>query len=327
MKSVLKSDSFKEKTIVIKHPKDFKNDYLHEQTIVNNSSLVDGKTQAILLDGVKINIREGIIKPPFILDIEHDFPFLKIHFEMEGSSKYTPKNDKSIAVTIPNGHYNFFFFPEVKGTLRYDTTSRKSLEILFTKNYLNRIFGKHFKDFSSDFGTALKKNIPFLMWKQSKPITTQLHLIIKEICNCNYKGGIKKAYLEAKITEILTLFLNNLKDKENSIEKKLPNEDYSKILHAETVLIKNLKNPPTISELSILTGINQFKLKQHFKLVFNKPIFKYLTGIRMEEAKRLINKGYTISETAYEIGYKNPQHFTTAFKKTYNYLPSNLKTR
>ncbi|WP_103192391.1 helix-turn-helix domain-containing protein [Formosa algae] len=37
-------------------------------------------------------------------------------------------------------------------------------------------------------------------------------------------------------------------------------------------------------------------------------------------------QGYTIAETAYEIGYKNPQHFTAAFKKKYNYLPSKLKT-
>ena len=108
---------------------------------------------------------------------------------------------------------------------------------------------------------------------------------------------------------------------------RLPQEDYSKILYAESVLKKNLQNPPTILELSVITGINQFKLKQNFKCVFGKPIFTYVTELRMEEAKKLIrDEGCTISETAYRVGYKNPQHFTAAFKRKYNYLPSRLKT-
>ncbi|SIS85952.1 AraC-type DNA-binding protein [Zobellia uliginosa] len=98
-------------------------------------------------------------------------------------------------------------------------------------------------------------------------------------------------------------------------------------LYAESVLKKNLQNPPTILELSVITGINQFKLKQNFKWVFGKPIFTYVTELRMEEAKKLTrDEGCTISETAYRVGYKNPQHFTAAFKRKYNYLPSRLKT-
>ena len=45
----------------------------------------------------------------------------------------------------------------------------------------------------------------------------------------------------------------------------------------------------------------------------------------MEKAKTLIlNENYTVAEASYKVGYKNPQHFTVAFKKMYGYLPSEL---
>ncbi|WP_299781507.1 AraC family transcriptional regulator [uncultured Formosa sp.] len=326
MKSVLKSDSFAQKTITRTFPKGFKTSQLNEETLISSSALVIGETKEMVLDGIKINVRNGLITPPFIVDVEHDFPFLKIHFEIEGSSRYTPRNDKSVAVYIPHGHYNFFFLPEVNGRLEYDCTKRKTLEILFTKDYLERVFGQTFKNINAEFGEALEKDMPFLMWKQSKPITSQLHLIIEEIVNCKYKECIKKAYLESKITEILSIFFDCLTHKKKHQEQHVNKDDYLKIIHAESIIQKNIKNPPSILELSHITGINQFKLKQNFKLIFGKPIFTYITELRMEKAKKLITeKGYNITEASYAIGYKNPQHFTAAFKKTHNYLPSKLK--
>ncbi|WP_103070950.1 helix-turn-helix domain-containing protein [Aquimarina sediminis] len=329
MKSVFKSEVFTEKIITKKLAPGLRTRELSEKNVVLDYTSVKSNTKEILLDGIKINIRKERIDPPFIVEVEHDFPFLKIHFEIKGSSKYSPKNDKSVAVNIPGGHYNFFYLPKVKGVLRYDTSIRNTLEIVFTKAYLKRVFGDSLKKISAGFGDALEKDIPFLMWEQSRPIPSQLYSIIQEIINCKFKEGIKKAYLESKITEILTIFFDCLKEKRESpiSGKKISKEDYSKIIIAEDILRKNLKDPPTISELSIITGINQFKLKQNFKLVFEKPIFSYLTQLRMENAKRLITeKEYTIAEASYEVGYKNPQHFTAAFKRKYNYLPSALKT-
>lgn len=324
MKSVFKNHSLKEKIITQKFPKNLKTNVLKEETIAMYSA--NGSTREILLDGIKINIRNGVLKPPLIIDVEHDFPFLKMHFEIEGSSEYTPKNNKSVAVIIPNGHYIFFFLPKVKGTLTYSSTTRRTLEIIFTKAYLKRVFGQSFKDVSSGFGDALEKDIPFLMWEQSKPITPQLHTIIEDVVNCKFKGAIKKAYLESKITEMLTIFFDSLKNRSTKKNRTIHKDDYMKILYAETIIRKNIKHGRTISELSTLTGINTFKLKQNFKLVFGNPIFSYLTELRMKKAKELISeKGYTVAEAAYEIGYKNPQHFTIAFKKKYNYLPRALK--
>lgn len=69
-------------------------------------------------------------------------------------------------------------------------------------------------------------------------------------------------------------------------------------------------------------------LKRNFKLVYKKPIFTYLTDIRMYEVKKiLLENNSDTSGVAVAIGYKNPQHFTVDFKKKFNYLPSQFRKK
>ncbi len=56
---------------------------------------------------------------------------------------------------------------------------------------------------------------------------------------------------------------------------KLLPQDRQNLFHAREMLIKDIKNPPTIAELSNRAGINQFKLKKGFKIEFETTIFDY----------------------------------------------------
>lgn len=162
------------------------------------------------------------------------------------------------------------------------------------------------------------------MWMKSKPISVELRKYIEEIMCCKYEGNIKKAYLETKINELLIFLL--AKTNENNYDTiKLCNYDYCKIIEVEQYIQTNLKQALTISELAEIFGMNMSKLKQNFKIVFSSTIFKHITKLRMEKAITLIlNENYTVAEASYKVGYKNPQHFTVAFKKMYGYLPSEL---
>ena len=75
-----------------------------------------------------------------------------------------------------------------------------------------------------------------------------------------------------------------------------------------------------------MAGFNATKLKRDFKKVYGTTVYKYITGLRMEEAKkRIVEDHISIAQAAYEVGYSNPQHFTAAFKRTMGYLPSLLR--
>ncbi|WP_404850097.1 helix-turn-helix transcriptional regulator, partial [Elizabethkingia anophelis] len=57
--------------------------------------------------------------------------------------------------------------------------------------------------------------------------------------------------------------------------------------------------------------------------VFNTTIFKFIHDKKMEQARQLLEaKFVNIKEIAYMLGYSQPQHFTSAFKKKYGILPS-----
>lgn len=325
MKTILKSSIFENNTLVRTFKKDFENIDFKENKIIVDNEFEKGSITEIQLDGVRVIIRD-LKTTDFNIQVCHDFPFYKLQFEIEGSSRYTPLNKQSTEVYIPNNHYNLFYLPEVNGVLNYKTSYRKTLEIIFTENYIKKIIGNSFKNILHKFGEAISNKKAFLMWENSKPIPPELQAHINEIITCNYPSTLKKPYLEAKVNELLIFLLaqTNDNDSENT-DNNLPEEDYKNILKIESHIKKNLKHPLTIPELALIAGMNTSKLKQCFKVVFSTTIFKYITQLRMEKAKHLIlNEGYTITEASYKVGYKHSQHFTVAFKKLYGFLPSKL---
>lgn len=325
MKTVLGGSVFKGNVLVKTFEQDFKSEYKLNITEINNPS-EKGRLKEYFLDGIRIQIRDVAIND-LKLSVEHDFPFFKLHFEIEGSSNYQPENTDEAALYIPNGHYNMFYIPKVKGILNYDTRYRKTLEIIFTEAYIKKIIGINFKETLKSFGNAIDHKTPFVLWKNSKPISSSLLTKIEEIITCDYPESLKKAYLEAKVNELIIELLAKTNDKNYQIENTLLDKvSYDRMLKVASYIQKNLNKKITINLLSEIIGVNTTTLKQDFKIVFATTIFKYMTKLRMEKSKILIvDKKYSIAQASAEVGYQNPQHFTTAFKKLYGYTPKELK--
>ena len=94
----------------------------------------------------------------------------------------------------------------------------------------------------------------------------------------------------------------------------------------KTILENNLEAPLSLMELSRTVGINDFKLKKGFKEVFGNTVFGYLNELKMNRAQLLLlNNDLSVAEIARLTGYKNPTHFTAAFKKKFGVLPGSLR--
>lgn len=84
--------------------------------------------------------------------------------------------------------------------------------------------------------------------------------------------------------------------------------------------------PCPIIDLARKAGINQMKLKNGFKELFNTTVFGYLSDVRMQEAKRLLlDEKMYVGEVADRVGYKYPHHFTAAFRKRFGVLPREVR--
>ncbi len=128
--------------------------------------------------------------------------------------------------------------------------------------------------------------------------------VLYSICICSLRLP-SKFYVER----------GNLDDKEGEVCRSIRH-----------YLIQHFLEDHTLQKLSRHFGINPNKLMYLFRKAFNKSVFEYLAELRMEFAKRLLQKGnMRVVDVARAIGYKNPNHFSTAFKRRFGVSPTAIK--
>ena len=108
--------------------------------------------------------------------------------------------------------------------------------------------------------------------------------------------------------------------------EKINTTERDKLYMAKEILLNNLDNPPSLSELSRQIGLNSYNLKKNFKELFGVPVFKYLQNERLKTAHELIrNQEATVQEAAWHVGYDSLSSFSNAFEKKFGYRPSQIK--
>lgn len=158
-----------------------------------------------------------------------------------------------------------------------------------------------------------------------RPNNFKIRQVINEILYCEYKNELKDLFLLSKSIELLILQaeLYELKTTDKFIKS---NTDKKKLLDAKEILNLRMESPPTISELSKLINLNEYKLKRGFKELFCVTVFGYIHKSRMNLAKRLLlGTDKSAKEVAYETGYSSPQHFSKAFKTEFGTSPNSIR--
>ena len=90
----------------------------------------------------------------------------------------------------------------------------------------------------------------------------------------------------------------------------------------------NFNDDHSIATLSRRFGINQTKLKKYFKELFGVPVIEFVFNLRMDHAQTLLyDHGMYVANVAPIAGYKNPNHFATAFRRKFGVSPSEIRKR
>jgi AraC-like DNA-binding protein len=140
------------------------------------------------------------------------------------------------------------------------------------------------------------------------------------------------ARLENRTMTLIERFFSRLMEKMKTKENPAPNysrDDLMKVMEVETFITGKVeKNIPTIDDLARKSLMSTSKLKKLFKDVYGTPIFEYHQRSRMEKAKYMLLSGnYSVKDIGYTLGYSNLSNFSTAFKKEFNCLPSEIAGR
>ena len=163
-------------------------------------------------------------------------------------------------------------------------------------------------------------------------VTPAMHQLLQQILHCPYRGLMQQFYLESKALELLTLQFEcwkaggSLAGQNSSKELLLRSDDLERLHQAKAILIARSAEPPSLVQLARQVGLNDRKLKQGFRQVFGTTVFGYLQDYRMQQAKQLLHDSdLSIASVATTVGYKNPEAFSTAFRRKFAISPKSYQ--
>lgn len=223
-------------------------------------------------------------------------------------------NQQTIAY-FPEGNYEFVLegCPDVK-VFEIGIT----LEML--KEYLpdKPVFAK--------FIAEVEDNKLKFMGTSSGLFNAQMQQLVQEIVFNKKEGNFRKLFLETKIWELLMTQIEYYSINENIVLQTIHQSHTDKIIKAKEIIEENTYTPCSLIDLAHMVGTNECTLKKGFKELTGSTVFNYWNDLKMKDAYDLILHTDTpIYEIAYQLGYKYPHHFTTAFKKKYAFTPAELR--
>ncbi len=154
-------------------------------------------------------------------------------------------------------------------------------------------------------------------------MTPEMHRIVQDILHINYEGKARMMFFRSQITALLSHFFGQLAQLES---RSFSDIDVQRLERVKKILSDRMDNPPSLTELSKVIGLNTTKLKKEFKEVFGVPVFKYLQNERLTTAHTMISeKTATVQEAAWHVGYDSLSSFSNAFANKFGYRPSQIK--
>lgn len=163
----------------------------------------------------------------------------------------------------------------------------------------------------------------------TQPLSISLHLqqIVNDLLRQDIDGDWQELFCSGKIMELIarTFHQQRVRERYSSHSKDLSGEMRKLMAQAKQILENRMATPPSLAELSTDLGTNENYLKKYFKMCYQTTIYGYVTQIRMQKARELLQDGERpIKEISRFLGYHNPAHFSASFKKHFGVMPKSV---
>ncbi|MDG4782446.1 AraC family transcriptional regulator [Micromonospora sp. WMMD961] len=94
-----------------------------------------------------------------------------------------------------------------------------------------------------------------------------------------------------------------------------PTPDDPRVGRAVAYMRERLGHPLTVPELAGQALLSPYHFLRVVKRQTGRTPYRYLTMLRMREAKRLLGAGETVTAVAARCGYSSTAHFSAAFRR------------
>jgi len=326
MKTRIYGSELEEIAVLADYPDAFQTDkqFCMEREYKADHLMLEGSYKEVFFEGVHIGYGDFKLPRTTLLHFDTDMETIEMHFALEGRARAHSKEFSKEAGFKTNQH-NLIYAREFKGAIEW--CGEQDMKV-FEVNLWPSFFEKYLPDggLFDLFRENIKKKQASFLTPHNYPITPQMMTLIHQIINCNRAGHFKRMFLESHVIELLMLQLEQI-DNHNCDVFCAANKHHQEKLYAvREILSQQFSGDFTLNSLAQQVGTNEFTLKKGFKELFGTSVFGYWHQLKMEEARTLLTEGImNVSEVSERVGYKNPQHFSTAFKRYYGCSPSELR--
>ena len=247
-----------------------------------------------------------------------DASYIQFHFCISGSITFN-YNKGAYNLKLEEGKFLTLYNPEKHLTI--DASVAKNSKVISVLIPIVE-FHKLFSSSSSDIPFFENKSLNQKHYSENL-ISNSILIVLNQIIKNDMDNSTRSLLYKAKIYELFSLIFKKTKEIDLDQCPFLKNdENLKKIAKAKDVILKDIKNPPSLIELSKTIDLSLKNLKKGFKEIYGKPVYKYLFDFKMERAKQLLSNGnLNVNEVSYDLGYSSSSHFIAAFKKKYGITP------
>jgi len=224
-------------------------------------------------------------------------------------------------------HYEIY--TAINGIAALNEAIERVPDLIISDVVLPELSGKGLcEKLKSDFRTS---HIPLILLTAQNSVEQQISGI-----NAMADAYITKPFnLDYLLASIQGLIKNRVKLKEHFTSEtdqteKLPlpkTLDKKFVNDFVGIVEQNLSNERFgVDEICTLLGISRVQVYRKVKALLGCSVADYIVNRRLKRAKHLLSKGeLTIAEITYEIGFSNPNYFSTVFKSKYGCTPSEFR--
>ncbi|MEJ7600772.1 MAG: AraC family transcriptional regulator [Kofleriaceae bacterium] len=248
---------------------------------------------------------------------------VRLHFGLRGDYRVRyPQIER--AYELVGGHHNILYAHEFELEFVNKTPEIETFGVQFpVAQFVSYVDGT--SDALSRFCDQITSGKPSILYDAWAGMTPELEHTIRQLRDSDHAPGLRELFVLSKSIGLLTLSIEASHHAPGAQYVKT-DADRERLVAARDRVNERLSDPPTLTELSRLVGLNEFKLKRGFKEMFGTTVFAYLTEQRLQLARQyLLDTDKTAAEIAFELGYATPQHFSAAFKKHFGVTPNSVR--
>ncbi|OPA75246.1 AraC family transcriptional regulator [Paenibacillus selenitireducens] len=176
-----------------------------------------------------------------------------------------------------------------------------------------------------DFHQLLGKRSFRMFQGMIEPTST---VILNRILQAAQSGSTRNIEMECHVLDLLSTAFRSFLSETQEETTTLTKQDMEKIRQARDIMMEHMADPPKLTELSRMIGMNDYKLKVGFKELYENTVFGYLREQRLEKSLLLLQEGrFNVNEVSCAVGYSNPSYFAEAFRNKFGVNPGEFTRR